>query len=163
MILVVVGIVFAALFVVAFMTKRRYGVLAMALAAGSVLSTTAGRIVADSFSANAITFEPYDTDVVVMVLLTLAPVMTMFISGPTYHSKRAALVGAMAIGVVSVCLLLGPLVATWPADSAVSRDVVNMLGKWRNPLIMVGLVAAIIDTFTIHNVTPRKHAKSEKH
>lgn len=163
MILVVMGIVFASLFVLAFMTKRRFGVLAMALAAGTVLSTNAAQIVADYFDNHGVTFDPYDTDVVVMVMLTLAPALVMLVSGPTYHSKRAALIGAIAIGAMSVLLLLGPLVAMWPADNTSSRDLVAQLANWRSPLIMAGLVVAIIDTFAIHNVSPRKRAKSDKH
>lgn len=163
MTLVAIAVVFCSLFVLAFMTKRRYGVLAMALAAGVDLAQNASGYVGDFLLANDVQFQPLGARIAAIILVTIAPAVIMLISGPTYRSKRAALVSSLAFAVLGTLLLIGPLTATWPATDSKTRDLIATIIAQRNTLVMIGLLAAIIDTFTIHNVSPRKHAKSEKH
>jgi len=99
----------AALFTLAFFTRRRFGVLGLALATGALIS---GLWVADLTpvvaQAGFVLIKP-PLESVVAASLTLAPALLLLMSGPSYRSSWQRAFGAVLFAVLAAVLLLEPL------------------------------------------------------
>lgn len=99
----------AALFTLAFFTRRRFGVLGLALATGALIS---GLWVADLTpvvaQAGFVLIKP-PLESVVAASLTLAPALLLLMSGPSYRSSWQRTFGAVLFAVLAAVLLLEPL------------------------------------------------------
>jgi hypothetical protein len=145
------------LFAVAFFTKRRYGMLALALAAGTMLSTLwAGDLTPIIAQAGFVLVEP-PLESVVAGALTLLPALLLLASGPTYHKPLQRIMGALLFATFATVLLLEPLGSALIIDG-VGRDVYNFLVTNRTAIISICLVAAIFDIlFAKTPKVPSKH------
>ena len=153
------GIVFI-VFVGAFLSARRFGVLALALAAGSVLAglwadTLAGRFL--QFSETQSVMVP--AGVIANIVLLIAPVVLLLLSGPKYHGKWDRLLSAMAIGVLTAAFLVNPL-GKFMLLEGQALVVYDWLAATWQYVVTVGLVFGVIDLFLLHNLRksePKKH------
>src|SRR3954465_8231908 len=103
--LIIIGILFAT----AYFTKRRFGVLGLALAAGAMLSTLwVGDLTPIIAQAGIVLVKP-PLESVVSAALILLPALLLLSSGPSYKSQVQRLVGAGAFAVLAAALLLDPL------------------------------------------------------
>lgn len=102
-------ILLASLFALAFFTKRRFGVLGLALATGAMVS---GLWVADLTpivaQAGLVLVKP-PLESVVAATLILAPALLLLLSGPSYRSSWQRTLGAVLFAVLAAVLLLEPL------------------------------------------------------
>lgn len=102
----VIGLV---LFLAAFFTKRRFGLLGLALSAGAILSTiwddTAGLMV----SATGWVPSGPLTDAVTLSLLVMLPPVVLLFHGTTYKSGFTRAVGAFLFAVLALAFLVMPL------------------------------------------------------
>jgi hypothetical protein len=135
----------AGLFAGAFITKRRFGLLGLALAAGHLLSSIWGfdaGLVAGFFGFHS---GPL-TDAVVSSILVLLPAGLLLFHGYTYKGLVGRAVGAVMFTVLAIAFLSEPLshvlVANGPAIT-----VYNALLKYRMSIIGVGMIVAIVDLF----------------
>lgn len=143
--IVVYGLVMAALFVAAFFTKRRFGLLGLALAAGSLLSSIWGYdagLVAGLFGFSG---GPM-TSAVVTSLMVLLPAGLLLFHGYTYKSLVGRIVGAVLFTILATAFLVEPLshVLTVQGPAA---GVYQWIVSNRTSIIGVGLIAAIVDLF----------------
>lgn len=99
----------AGLFALAFFTKRRFGVLGLALVAGAMVS---GLWVADLTpvvaQAGFVLIKP-PLESVVAASLTLLPALLLLMSGPSYRASWQRVMGALLFAVLAAVLLLEPL------------------------------------------------------
>lgn len=162
MTLVIILAILIILFGLAFVTRRRFGVLGLALAAGVVLAQNATKYVSDFFEQNNILVTPLSYDSAATVCIILLPAIILLIGGPVYHSKKAALVGAFGFALLGTLFLLGPLTTALPAEDRSMRSALVTLSQWQNAIVVVALLLALIDTFMVHGAVARHH-KSIKH
>jgi len=94
MTLIVLITVFVVLYMAAFVTRRRFGVLGLALAAGVVLAQNATTIVAQFLGQQGLIFPQTNATATASILLTIMPALVLLAGGPSYGSKRAAMIGA---------------------------------------------------------------------
>jgi len=144
-IIIVYFVLSAALFAGAFVTKRRFGLLGLALAAGHLLSSIWGfdaGLVAGFFGFHG---GPL-TDAVVSSILVLLPAVLLLFHGYTYKGLVGRTIGAIMFTVLAVAFLSEPLshvlVANGPAIM-----IYKALLDYRMTIIGVGMVVAIIDLF----------------
>ena len=98
---IVFFIVLLLLFGLAYVTKRRFGVLGLALAAGSMLSELwAEKLTPLVRDAGLIVQKP-PLITVVAVVLVLLPAAFLLFSGPSYRDTPKRLFGALAMGDVA--------------------------------------------------------------
>jgi len=137
-------IVIATLFAASFFTKRRFGILGLGLAAGSILSgfwLYDGGLVAGLFN---VPDSPYTTAVVSSVIILLPSIALLLFYGGKYKTMVGRVVGSILFAVLAVAFLFEPLSHTFtlsgPEVIASNWFVAN-----RQIIISLGLIAAIVD------------------
>lgn len=153
-------IVILSLFVLVFFTKRRFGVLGLALAAGAMLSNIwVGDLTPIIAEAGFILVKP-PLSSVVAASLTLLPAILLLISGPTYKSMSQRVGGALAFAILATALLLDPLGSALVIEGP-GKSVYDFMVANRTVIITAGLVLAIIDVFLTRS--PRHIKSDSKH
>lgn len=167
--LIVFVVILAIMFVIAFITKRRFGVLALALFAGSYLAQTWTATTAPFFAP----IEPslagvgLTAESLAQIVIALLPSFVLLLSGPTYHSKWPRIIGASGytlLGAVLLTPLLSPLIGDADVEAATSITVLIMSNY--TLLVTIGLTTAIVDLFLAHSrksSPDKKHHKHAKH
>lgn len=144
-----------ALFLLAFITKRRFGVLGLALAAGALLSanwaSTLTPFVADL--GVEITMPPLAT-LVAMALILLPPLILLF-SGPTTDSTVVRVIGSAAFAVLAIAFLINPLGQALRLEGP-SLAVYSYVKTYHSMFVVAGLVAAIADLLFVRAHAPKK-------
>ena len=151
-------IVLVVLFGIAFLTKRRFGVLGLALAAGSILSGLwVGDLTPAVYEAGInIVSPPLQT--VVGAVLVLLPAVALLFRGPTYKDKTRRIVGAAAFGLLASAFLL-PIIGDALVLEGDGKQVYDMIMTYRVWIITAGLVFAVID---VMSTKPKKDEGKEK-
>lgn len=147
--LVIVGLLFAT----TYFTKRRFGVLGLALCAGFLLSTMWSSDVTSFVQGAGIELLSPPLSSVVSAALTLLPAILLLFSGPSYTKRWQQLVGAAAFALLASSFLLTPLGGGVGLDSQ-GRAVYEFLVDNRNLIITTALVYALYDLLTFK--TPKK-------
>ncbi len=142
------------LFAVAYVTKRRFGVLGLGLIAGLVLSQQVSKEVANvlkylDFPIGSLTFP-----IVASILLILAPALLMLLSGPKYSDKRLAVGGSILFAIFATVLLLGPLSISLVMSDRSLQPLLSSVALNSPAIISSGVVLAVIDTMYAHGKKP---------
>lgn len=146
-------VVVAALFLTAYFTKRRYGVLGLALCAGYILSTMWADDVTPLVREAGINLLAPPLVNVVGVCLILLPAVLLFFSGPTYSKRLPRIIGAAAFALLATSFIIG-MFGTGLNLSGDSKQVYEFLVDNRNYIITATIAYAIFDILTIK--TPKK-------
>lgn len=147
--MVVIGI-FAvlalALFLGAFWSRRRYGLLGLALTAGATLSSIwsydAGLVVS---STGLVPNGPL-TNAIALSLIVLLPAIILLFHGYTYKENAARVIGSFLFTVLALAFLMEPLSFALPLTGT-ANDVYKVLLQWKEVIISVGVVLAVVDLF----------------
>ena len=142
----VFGAVALVLFVGAYWSKRRFGLLGLALTAGATVSTiwsyNAGLIVAstglipDATIANAVTLS----------IIVLLPAVVLLFHGYRYKSAIGRAVGSLLFAILAMAFLIEPLGYALPLDG-IGADIYSWIVEYREAIISVGVVLAVADLF----------------
>lgn len=158
LVLVVVAVVF---WLLAYTTKRRFGVLGLALASGALLSLMwAGQLVGIVERAD-ISLASISTAGLVSALLVLAPALLLLFSGPSYKSKNARVMGALLFAVFAVVLIAEPLSSLLVLDVQ-GREVFDLIMQYQPYMVTLGVMIALLDLLAIHTVSGG-HEKKGRH
>lgn len=153
-------IVIAALFTIAFFTRRRFGVLGLALAAGATLSAMwVGDLTPIIAKAGIIIVQP-PLSSVVAVALTLLPAVLLLSSGPVYRSMLQRVVGSSMFAVLAIAFLLPALGSALVIDG-VGQSVYAFFVHYHTYIITAGLMVAVIDVLI--SKTSKRHKEHDKH
>ncbi len=147
--MIIIGAIAATLFVLAFVTKRRFGVLGLGLCAGALLSTTLDGQLSSFLQSQNIALQPLTDAALAAIILTLLPSLLLLLGGPKYVTKRGQLLGAAGYSLLGVLLLLGPVSGALMLDSQ-ARDVMQNIARLEPWLITAGVVLAVLDTMAAH-------------
>lgn len=134
------------LFALAFVTKRRFGVLGLGLSAGALLSGTWSTQLASFLSSQHIRTGDFSSQIIAVCLLTLAPALLLLVGGPTYNKKMLALIGSAGFALLGSLLVLGPISPLINAPSNV-QNILNLAAKYQPGLVALGVALAVIDMF----------------
>ena len=147
--MIVIGIFVAvaiALFLAAFFSRRRFGLLGLALTAGATLATIwsydAGLLV----SAVGVVPEGPMTQAVTLSLVTLLPAILLLFHGYTYKSLFARIIGSLLFTALAVAFLVEPIGYILPLEG-VGADAYNWLKENQSLVISIGVVLAVFDLF----------------
>jgi len=157
-------VIFAALaltlFIAAFIAKRRFGLLGLALAAGSILSGIwsydAGLLV------GALGIFPTSplTTAVTLALIVLLPAVLLLFHGYTYKGAIGRIFGALLFTLLAMAFLVEPLGFALTLEGA-GADAYRWLVEYKEVIISVGLVLAVVDLFLTKPA--RRSEKKGKH
>jgi len=151
---VIVSLVIAlALFGLSFLSRRRFGVLGLALTAGALLASQMTKDLSRLISDNTIPVEPLSAISAASIFLTLLPALILLLSGPSYKKRKQAIMGATAFTVMAMLLILGPLTSSMPPDRLMEPFVL-WVAKYSSLLLAIGIAVAIVDAWMTHNLPP---------
>jgi|TARA_B100001245_G_scaffold135579_1_gene100645 hypothetical protein len=151
-IVIILLIIIAALFAMTYLTKRRFGVLGLALCAGYLISEMWTAEVTPF--VRDIGFEVFSPPLssIVAAGLVLAPAVLLLFSGPTYGKKLQRLIGAGFFALLATAFLLGPLGNALTLDET-SYRIYGFLADNKTFIITAGIIYAIYDVLTLR--TPK--------
>jgi len=155
--IVITGFIALVLFAFPFVTRRRFGSLGLALAAGWLLSDLWAREATDIVRAAGIDVAAPPLESIVAVVLTIVPALFVLHAGPVYHSMLFRVIGSGLFALLGVALLL-PLLMSGLVIEGSGQNFYDFLSSNRTNLITIGLVAAIADVFFTKSVKTPKHA-----
>lgn len=156
--LIVSGILFAVLFGLAFLTKRRLGILGLALAAGSVISSLWVNDLTPLVAKAGFTLSQPPLESVVAAVLLVVPAAFLLIGGPVYKGSYGRVVGSLLFALLALFLMLDILESSLVIEG-VGQTVFTMLRDWQMLGTSVILMLAIFDALSIRTPKPEKPAK----
>lgn len=134
------------LFFGAFISKRRFGLLGLALTAGATLGTiwsyNAGLVVA----ATGVVPDGVITQAVAQSLVVLLPAILLLFHGYSYKGIVGRLVGAVLFTVLALAFLVEPLSYALPLDGS-GGVVYSTIRQYKDIIISAGVILAVIDLF----------------
>lgn len=135
-----------ALFLGAFFSRRRFGLLGLALTAGATLSAIwnyeAGLVV----SGLGLLPEGPVTNAVTLSLIVLLPAIILLFHGYTYKQPVGRIIGSLLFTLLALAFLVEPIGYALPLEGA-GVDVYQWLLQNRETIISIGVVVAVIDLF----------------
>lgn len=145
-VVVVFSILAVVLFAGAYISKRRFGLLGLALAAGSILSTIwnydAGLIV----SAIGVIPEGPVTTAVTLSLIVVLPAILLLFHGYTYKHVIGRIFGAFLFTLLTLAFLVEPLGYVFALEGNGS-DMYVWLVDNKDIIISIGMIIAVVDLF----------------
>lgn len=142
--LIIFLIIILALFVPAYLTKRRFGVLGLALAAGAILSSLWVGNLTPIIANTGVTMVQPPLESMVSAGLILLPAILLLFSGPVYKGKVQRIVGALLFTVLATALLLTPLGSALVIDDT-AKPIYEAFVQYRPIIITFALVYALTD------------------
>lgn len=137
-------VILAGLFAAAFFTKRRFGVLGLALSAGAMLSNLwVSDLTPIVANAGIVLIKP-PLESVVSSLVILLPALLLLSGGPTYKTMRQRVIGAGAFAVLAAALLLEPLGSALMIQDA-GKSIYTSFVDYKTVIITAGLLLALLD------------------
>lgn len=156
---IVFAVVLLILFILAFLTKRRFGVLGLALAAGSMLSELwAAKLTPLVHDAGLVVQSP-PLLTLVSVVLVLLPALLLLFSGPSYRDMPKRIIGAFLFAALAFALLIQPLGSGMVLQGE-GRVVYEFFDTNRVYIVTAGLIIALLDLLSVHT---GKALKRDKH
>lgn len=152
--LIIIGLLFAT----AYFTKRRFGVLGLALCAGSLLSVMWTAEVAEIVRSTGLQLVTPPLETVVAVSLVLLPALLLLFSGPSYSKIWQRIVGAGIFALLATSLLLVPLGDKLLLDDT-TQEYYETLVDNRNVVITAAVAYALFDILILK--TPKKKDKEK--
>lgn len=143
-------LVFAGLAVVlfagAFISKRRFGLLGLALTAGAMLSTLwsydAGLIV----SSTGLLPEGVITQAGVQSFVVLLPAILLLFHGYSYKKPIPRIIGSLLFTALALAFLVEPIGYALPLEGN-GATVYATLKEYKDVIISAGVVLAVVDLF----------------
>lgn len=141
---IVYFVVLLILFILSYLSKRRFGVLGLALAAGAMLSDLWARQLTPLVKSTGVEIIAPPLTTVVSVALVLLPAVLLFFSGPSYHNRAERLLGALLFAALATALLIEPLGSGLILQGQ-GKDVYDWFFANRVYIVTLGLIAALVD------------------
>ncbi len=152
-------IILVALFLLAFVTKRRFGVLGLALAAGAMISSLWAETLTPILEQAGVSVQAPPLLTLVAVTLVLLPAVLLLFSGPSYKDLVPRVVGAFLFAALALALLVEPLGSAIVVTNE-SRVVYNFVADNRVYIVTLSLIIALGDI--LFTRSPKRH-KPSKH
>lgn len=147
------------LFAGAFVSKRRFGLLGLALTAGATLSTIwsydAGLVV----SSTGLFPEGVITQAVTQSLVVLLPAILLLFHGYSYKNIISRLIGSALFAILALAFLVEPLSYALPLDG-IGGAAYAQIRQYKDLIISVGVILAVVDLFLTKRA--RHKEKSDK-
>lgn len=134
------------LFVGAFISRRRFGLLGLALTAGATLSTIwsydAGLVV----SSMGLVPDGIITQAVTQSLVVLLPALLLLFHGYAYKNIISRSIGALLFTLLALAFLVEPLSYALPLDGT-GGAIYATIREYKDVIISGGVILAVVDLF----------------
>lgn len=157
-VIVILLVLVVALFVGAFLSKRRFGVLGLGLTAGAIVSPIWGDNAGYVVSSTGLVAEGPLVSAIALSALILIPAVLFMFHGYKYKHVLGRIIGSVLFTLLAIAFLIGPigsaLTLTGPVGDAYQWFVAN-----HELIVSVGVACAVADFLlskTIHK-SEKKH------
>lgn len=134
------------LFAGSFISKRRFGLLGLALTAGATLSTIWSHEAGLVVIATGIVPDTVITQAATQSLVVLLPAILLLFHGYAYKNMVSRIIGSLMFTVLALAFLVEPVGFALPLDG-LGNTVYQTIKEYKNVIISVGVILAIIDLF----------------
>lgn len=145
-VIIILAVIALLLFFGAFISRRRFGLLGLALTAGATLSTTwsyyAGLIIA---STGLVPGGPITT-AAASAAVVLLPAIVLLFHGYTYKNLFGRIIGSLLFTALALAFLIEPLESALVLTGS-AADIYKVLEANKSLMISIGVVLAVIDLF----------------
>lgn len=148
-IIILFGAILAIVFTIAFVSSRRFGPLALSLAAGFLLSEWWASWLTGLLDGLKLAVSWLPNGVIAALILTLTPLFALLLGGPRYQRKHEKIISAVAIAFLTASLLVVPLGKYVSLDGQALDLYKIFANNWRY-VATLGLVCGVIDLFMLH-------------
>jgi hypothetical protein len=145
------------LFAGAFVSKRRFGLLGLALTAGATISTIWEYDAGLLLSSTGLVPNGPVTQAVTLSLLVLLPALLLLFHGYRYKNMFSRIVGSLLFTILALAFLVEPIGYVLPLEG-VGADVYNQIKNYKDIIISGGVVLAVVDLFF---TKPAKHTEKD--
>lgn len=136
----------ALLFGGSYVTKRRFGVLGLALAGGSVLAKVWGEEAGLLFSAEGLRLGTLSPENFSLVVILLLPAFALMLHGPRHDSSLQKIGAPFLFTLLALALALQPLQPLL-TSSGTGIAIYRNLMQYRDLIVSVGVVLSLADIF----------------
>lgn len=160
--ILVLGGIFALLFAGAFISKRRFGLLGLALTAGATISTiwdyTAGLMVS---STGLVPNGPI-TQAVTQSFIVLLPAILLLFHGYAYKNLLSRIIGSLLFAVLGLAFLVEPIGYVLPLEG-LGAEIYRQVVQYKDLIVSTGVILAVGDLFFTKTAkAAEKDAKKHK-
>jgi membrane protein len=157
-VIILFGAILAIVFTIAFVSSRRFGPLALSLAAGFLLSEWWASWLTGLLDGLKLAVSWLPNGVIAALTLTLIPLFALLLGGPRCQRKHEKIISAVAIAFLTASLLVVPLGKYVSLDGHALDLYKIFANNWRY-IATLGLVCGVIDLFMLHTGghKPGKH------
>jgi hypothetical protein len=142
-IFILIGLVLA-LFAGSFLSRRRFGVLGLGLAAGAIISPIWGDNAGFIVSSTGLIQEGPLVNAIALSALILIPAVLFMFHGYTYKHMFGRIIGSLLFVFLAVAFLAGPIGAAFTLTGPVG-NVYNWIVSNQELLVSVGVALAVAD------------------
>jgi hypothetical protein len=164
--MVIPVIVFAGLaillFAGAFISKRRFGLLGLALTAGATLSTLWSYDAGLMVSSMGILPEGVVTQAVTQSLVVLLPAILLLFHGYAYKNILSRIIGSLLFAVLALAFLVEPIGFALPLEGT-GAQVYDTIRKYKDVIISAGVILAVADLFFTKRAPSSEKSDKKKH
>lgn len=157
--LVVAVLLAVGLFFASYVTRRRFGVLGLALAAGAVLSANWAATLTPFLQRHGVHLIAPPLESLVQLVLILAPPFVLLFSGQTYSKMLPRVVGSLAFSLLAMAFCVDVLSTTLVADTS-NVAVFRQLHDNQSLIIVAGIIAALADIILTRKSKSKENKKS---
>ena len=154
--MLIIAIIAAVLFVVTFVTKRRYGVMALGLAAGTVLASAWAVNLAAELSQDGLTIPGIGSLSLAAALLIVAPALLLSIGGPAYKKHLQSVIAAAAVAILGALLCLGFVSLDAGSKVGALGGLTQFASTNQPSLVAIGVAIAVIDMVLTSKSAPHR-------
>lgn len=158
---IILGGALGLLFLLAFVMKRRFGVLGLALAAGSLLSAYWTDAVGAFLEGQGVELVAPPLASVVAISLALLPALLLVFSGPAYHNKMQRIIGSLLFAAMAFLVVLPALTSIFVVEAS-AESTVQLLTQYRTSILAALIAYAVLDTMLAQGGS-KSHGKKAGH
>jgi len=145
-VIVIFAAIAIALFAGAFLSKRRFGLLGLALTAGATLSTIWGDTAGLMLAGTGLVPDGPFTNAIALSVVVLLPAVLLLFHGYTYKGTLPRIVGSILFTVLALAFLVGPIGYALPL-TGLANQAYSLLVEYKDIIISAGVILAVVDLF----------------
>lgn len=160
--IVILGGIAALLFAGAFISKRRFGLLGLALTAGATVSTIWSYEAGFMIAATGLVPDGPVTQAVTLSLIVLLPAILLLFHGYAYKNAFSRIIGSLLFAALGLAFLVDPIEYVLPLEG-IGADIFNQIKYYKDVIISAGVVLAVIDLFFTKKPAKSSEKEGKKH
>lgn len=146
--LIILAIIVVVLFAVTYFTRRRFGVLGLALSAGYLLATMWTSQVTPWLEGAGLELISPPLSSVVSATLVLLPALLLLLSGPASHGRAARIFNALMFALLATSFLIDSLGMSLLLTGT-EKHIYDILVENKSYIVTAGIFYALYDILTM--------------